>query len=94
MLTDLTLEQARDRLRAGDLSSRALTEAHLAAIEALNPRLNAYLTVTADLALEQAASADAALAARKAGPLAGIPLAIKGSVLHRRYPHHGGQQDP
>jgi aspartyl-tRNA(Asn)/glutamyl-tRNA(Gln) amidotransferase subunit A len=77
MLTDLTLAQARDGLRAGDFSSVALTEEHLAAIEALNPRLNAYLTVTADLALMQAAAADAALAAGNAGPLAGIPLAIK-----------------
>ncbi len=77
MLTDLTLAEARGALRAGDLTSRALTEAHLAAIEALNPRMNAYLTVTADLALKQAEEADAALAARKAGPLTGIPLAIK-----------------
>jgi aspartyl-tRNA(Asn)/glutamyl-tRNA(Gln) amidotransferase subunit A len=77
MLTDLTLAEARGALRAGDLSSRALTEAHLAAIEALNPRMNAYLTVTADLALKQAEAADAALAAGKPGPLTGIPLAIK-----------------
>jgi aspartyl-tRNA(Asn)/glutamyl-tRNA(Gln) amidotransferase subunit A len=77
MLTDLTLAGARDALRAGDFSSRALTEAHLAAIEALNPRMNAYLTVTADLALKQADEADATLAAGKPGPLTGIPLAIK-----------------
>jgi aspartyl-tRNA(Asn)/glutamyl-tRNA(Gln) amidotransferase subunit A len=77
MLTDLTLAGARDALRAGDFTSRALTEAHLAAIEALNPRMNAYLTVTADLALKQAEEADAALAAGKPGPLTGIPLAIK-----------------
>jgi aspartyl-tRNA(Asn)/glutamyl-tRNA(Gln) amidotransferase subunit A len=77
MLTDLTLEQGRDGLRAGDFSARALTEAHLAAIEALNPRLNAYLTVTGEAALRQADAADAALAAGTAGELAGIPLAIK-----------------
>jgi len=77
MLTDLTLAQARDALRTGDLTSRALTEAHLAAIEALNPRLNAFLTVTADLALQQAEASDVALAAGKPGPLTGIPLAIK-----------------
>ncbi|MBS0558749.1 MAG: Asp-tRNA(Asn)/Glu-tRNA(Gln) amidotransferase subunit GatA [Proteobacteria bacterium] len=77
MLTDLTLAEARDALRAGDVTARNLAEAHLAAIEALNPRLNAYVTVTADQALRQAAAADAALAEGKAGPLAGIPLAIK-----------------
>jgi aspartyl-tRNA(Asn)/glutamyl-tRNA(Gln) amidotransferase subunit A len=77
MLTNLTLAGARDALRAGDISSRALTEAHLAAIAELNPRMNAYLTVTADLAMKQAGEADAALAAGKPGPLTGIPLAIK-----------------
>jgi aspartyl-tRNA(Asn)/glutamyl-tRNA(Gln) amidotransferase subunit A len=77
MLTDLTLAGARDALRAGDISSVALTEAHLAAIAALNPRMNAYLTVTADRAMQQAEEADAALSAGKPGPLTGIPLAIK-----------------
>ena len=40
-LTDLTIAAARDGLRARDFTARELTEAHLAAIEALNPRLNA-----------------------------------------------------
>jgi aspartyl-tRNA(Asn)/glutamyl-tRNA(Gln) amidotransferase subunit A len=77
MLTDLTLAQARAALVRRDLTARALTEAHLAAIAALNPRLNAYLTVTADRALAQADAADAALAAGTARALTGIPLAIK-----------------
>ncbi len=77
MLTDLTLADARDKLRAGEISARALTEAHLAAIEALNPRLNAFITVTAERALAQAEAADAALARREFAPLTGIPLAIK-----------------
>ena len=50
-LTALTLIQARDGLRRRDFTAAELTEAHLAAIEALNPRLNAYITVTADSAL-------------------------------------------
>ncbi len=77
MLTDLTIAQAQDRLRRGACTARALTEAHLAAIGALNPRLNAYITITADQALQQADAADRALQAGTAGPLAGIPLAIK-----------------
>jgi len=74
---DLTLVQARDALRARKISARELTDAYLGAIEALNPTLNAYITVTSDLARAQAAKADAALARGEHGPLTGIPLAIK-----------------
>jgi len=77
MLTDLTLAQARDGLRAGDFTAIDLTDAYLAAIEALNPRLNAYVTVTAEAARAQAKAADAALAAGRHAPLTGIPLAVK-----------------
>ena len=77
MLTDFSLVAARDRLRAGDITARDLTEAHLAGIAALNPRLNAFITVTAEAARAQAEAADIALAAGRFGPLTGIPLAIK-----------------
>jgi aspartyl-tRNA(Asn)/glutamyl-tRNA(Gln) amidotransferase subunit A len=77
MMFDLTLAQARAALRARELSARELTEAHLGAIAALNPRLNAFITVTPELALRHAEAADAALARGEAGTLTGIPLAIK-----------------
>ena len=77
MLTDLTIAEARDGLRARKFTARALTEAHLAAIDALNPRLNAFITVTAKRALAQADTADAALARGEVAPLTGIPLAVK-----------------
>ncbi len=77
MLTDLTIAEARDGLRAKDFSAVELTMAHLHAIEALNPRLNAYITVSHAAALEQARAADAALAAGTQRALTGIPLAIK-----------------
>ena len=77
MLTDLTLAQARDGLRARDFSAIELTDAYLAAIAVLNPKLNAYVTVTAAAARAQAQAADVALAAGRHAPLTGIPLAIK-----------------
>jgi aspartyl-tRNA(Asn)/glutamyl-tRNA(Gln) amidotransferase subunit A len=77
MLTDLTITAAQAGLRARDFTAVELTVAHLDAIEALNPRLNAYLTVTGTQALTQARAADTALAAGQERALTGIPLAIK-----------------
>jgi aspartyl-tRNA(Asn)/glutamyl-tRNA(Gln) amidotransferase subunit A len=77
MLTDLTIAAARDGLRAKSFSARELTQAHIDAVEVLNPRLNAFITTTPDLAVQHADAADTALAAGEGGPLAGIPLAIK-----------------
>ena len=77
MLTDLTIAQAREGLRGKEYSAVELTMAHLHAIEALNPRLNAFITVSHAKAVDQARAADAALAAGDARALTGIPLAIK-----------------
>jgi aspartyl-tRNA(Asn)/glutamyl-tRNA(Gln) amidotransferase subunit A len=77
MLLDLTIVEAAAALRRRDFSARELVGAHVDAVAALNPRLNAFITVTPELALAQADAADKALAAGNAGPLAGIPLAIK-----------------
>jgi aspartyl-tRNA(Asn)/glutamyl-tRNA(Gln) amidotransferase subunit A len=77
MTLEFTLSGARDALRDRRISSRELTEAHLAAIEALEPRLNAFITVTGEQARAQADAADAALARGEGGPLIGLPVAIK-----------------
>lgn len=66
------------RIRAGTLSPIALLDQCLSRIETLNPRLNAFITVTADLAREQARAADAEIAAGHwRGPLHGVPVAVK-----------------
>ena len=76
-LTDLTIVEARDGLRAKRFTAEDLTLAHLNAIEALNPRLNAFITVSHSQAMEQARVADRAIAAGEQRALTGIPLAIK-----------------
>lgn len=75
--TDLTLAQGLDALEKREISAVELTQAFLDAIERLNPRLNAYITVTGEQALASAAASDARRAAGMAGPLEGIPLGIK-----------------
>lgn len=80
-LTLLTVEAASARLAARTLTSEQLTRAYLERIGRLNPRINAYITVTADDALAQARAADAELAQRKRrGPLHGIPIALKDNI--------------
>ncbi|MGI9238064.1 MAG: Asp-tRNA(Asn)/Glu-tRNA(Gln) amidotransferase subunit GatA [Woeseiaceae bacterium] len=64
-------------LERGDFTSVELTESLLARIAALDPRLNAFITVTADEALAAAGKADKARAAGKAGDLNGLPIIHK-----------------
>ena len=73
----LTLHAAAEGLRGGQFSSVELTQALLDRILAVDARVGAYLTVTSDLALEQAAAADARRASGDDGPLLGLPIALK-----------------
>ncbi|MFN7167704.1 MAG: Asp-tRNA(Asn)/Glu-tRNA(Gln) amidotransferase subunit GatA [Pannonibacter sp.] len=76
-LTNLTLADARDGLKAKSFSSAELTEAFLGAIEAANPKINAYVAVTGDQARDMAKASDARLAKGEGGALEGLPLGIK-----------------
>ncbi|NBN77429.1 Asp-tRNA(Asn)/Glu-tRNA(Gln) amidotransferase subunit GatA [Microvirga tunisiensis] len=76
-LTNLTLAEARDGLKAKSFSSTELTEAFLGAIEAANPKINAYVAVTGDQARDMAKASDARLARGEGGALEGLPLGIK-----------------
>ena len=75
-LNKLTITDARDMLRAKEISAVELTEACLSAVEA-GDALNAYSAKTPDIALEQARAADARLATGDAPAMCGIPLGIK-----------------
>ncbi len=83
MLTDLSFSEAAEALRKGEISSRNLTLAYLERIGEFNDQLNAYLTLTPELALQQAQEADRLLAAHREdpsssiSPVLGIPLAVK-----------------
>ncbi len=77
ILTELGVAAAAEGLRSRRFSARELTQAHVDAISALDGELNAFITPTPELALAAADAADAALSRGDAGPLAGIPLAIK-----------------
>ncbi|MFN0217528.1 MAG: Asp-tRNA(Asn)/Glu-tRNA(Gln) amidotransferase subunit GatA [Hyphomicrobium sp.] len=76
-LTKLTLAGARDGLKKKQFTATELTDACLAAIEAANAALNAFVLVTADHARAQAAESDKRIAAGKARPLEGLPLGNK-----------------
>jgi aspartyl-tRNA(Asn)/glutamyl-tRNA(Gln) amidotransferase subunit A len=77
-LTTLTLARASELIHAGRLSPVDLVEAHLARIEALNPALNAFLTVMAAEARQEARhAADALARGEDWGALHGIPVGVK-----------------
>jgi aspartyl-tRNA(Asn)/glutamyl-tRNA(Gln) amidotransferase subunit A len=88
--TDLafaSIEEIGELFRKRKLSPTELTKLMLARIELLNPKLNAYITVTTELALAQAKKAESELFAprsrkghRDRGPLHGIPISLKDNI--------------
>ena len=76
-LTQLTLSDAVDGLKAKRFSSQEITQAFLDNISASNETLNAYVVVTPDKALDMAKASDAKLAKGQGGKLEGAPLGIK-----------------
>ena len=76
-LTQFTIAEAREKLKAGEFTATELTEAYLTAIDAANKNFNAYVEVTHERAREMAKASDAKLAKGAGGSLEGIPLGIK-----------------
>ena len=94
----LSLDEVARRLKARKVSSVEATRAILDRIEALDPKLKSYATVTPERALQDAARLDAETAAGKSrGPLHGVPIAVKdlcntagvptaaGMAIHRKH---------
>jgi aspartyl-tRNA(Asn)/glutamyl-tRNA(Gln) amidotransferase subunit A len=73
----LTIHEAHQLLKEKKISSVELTQQYLDRIKKVEPKVKALTTVTEELALKQAAQADATIAAGKASPLTGVPIAIK-----------------
>jgi amidase len=79
--SDVTASELASRIRSGKQSAVEVTREHLATIEALNPEVNAIVTLTAGQALADAQTADDALAKGVVvGPLLGLPVAHKDLV--------------
>ncbi len=82
-LISLSIDEARRRLDAREISSLELTEAFLARIEATQGKLNTFISTTPEMARAQAEEADRRIASGDAGPLCGIPVGVKDIILAR-----------
>ena len=77
-LHELGATQLAALIRSRDVSPVEVVQAHLNRIEAVEPRINAFVTVTAEAALEAARTMERAMAGgADPGPLAGVPFTVK-----------------
>src|ERR1043166_1229815 len=87
----LSVTELGKRIRARQLSPVELTESYLDRSRGIGARLNAYVTLTPDLAMKQAHAAEKEIAAGKyRGPLHGIPYAAKDLLAVNGYPTSWG----
>jgi aspartyl-tRNA(Asn)/glutamyl-tRNA(Gln) amidotransferase subunit A len=83
-LHQLTLQQAHEKLSSREISSEDLTRAHLERIHRLDPQIKSFVTVSEELALEQAREADRRIqTGEDLSPLTGIPYSAKDSISTR-----------
>lgn len=80
MLTQLSASELARRLASRQISAVEVAQAHLDQIEALDPSLHAFITVTPEVALSQARAAQERLDAGTGGPLTGVPVALKDNL--------------
>src|SRR5437762_8639868 len=83
-ISTLTIDRIRKGLRAREFSAAELATEALRFAEAENPKTNAYLRFSPERALAQAKRVDEAIArGEDAGPLAGVPVAVKDVIVTR-----------
>jgi aspartyl-tRNA(Asn)/glutamyl-tRNA(Gln) amidotransferase subunit A len=83
-VTTLNLSEIRDLVRRKAASAAEIVLAHLERIEREDKTVRAYLTLSPERAMEQAARVDRAVASgAPLGPLAGVPVAVKDVILTR-----------
>ena len=90
-LNTLGLAEARDALRAGSTTSKELTEACLKAIDGAGA-LNAFVHHTPEIAMNQAAAADARIKAGDAPAMCGLPIGIKDLFCTKGVPSQAGSR--
>lgn len=79
-LNELTIAEAHQGLTKKEFSSVEITQACLDRIQERNPKINAFISVTDELALQEAQAADELLATGKAHALTGIPFSVKDAI--------------
>lgn len=90
--TSVTLTELRQALRRGETTSVAVTEAMLDRIVAIDNEIKSYLTVTDEMALEQAEAADRRRSQGEDTPLLGIPVAVKDMICTKGVPTTAGSK--
>ncbi len=91
-LYELTISEAHQLLKTKDISSKELTRAVLDRIAAVDDKIDAFITVSEALAIQQADQADSMIASGNCTPLTGIPLGIKDLMCTRNLATTCGSQ--
>ncbi len=79
-LNRLTIHELQRMLRSGDTTAVAVTESVYKRIDAVEEKIHSYITLTKELAFQQAEQADGDIRNGRGGPLTGIPVALKDIV--------------
>ena len=92
-LTKLTIAELQEQLRKRAVTAREIAEAHLKRINERDPQVKAFLRLSPERALEQAAAIDRMVEKKQPlPPLAGVPMAIKDVIATRDVPTTAGSR--
>src|SRR5689334_19094768 len=79
-MVELSVAEMARLIREKQISPVALVEAHLNRIEQLNPKLNAFISVNAERAMEEARRAEVSVMHKDVPPLLGVPVSVKSCI--------------